>query len=60
MSIEWRCTIGAIASKKASAPSPVSRADRLGERRRGERAGGDDHIVPVLGRQAGDLAALDA
>ena len=34
-------------------------ADRLGQRFGGERPGGDDDIVPVLGRQAGDLVALD-
>jgi hypothetical protein len=34
--------------------------DRLRQRRRSERSGRDDRIVPVLGRQAGDLAALDA
>ena len=34
-------------------------ADRLRERRRGQRAGRDDHIVPILGRQARDLAALE-
>ena len=34
-------------------------ADRFGERRRGQGAGGDDDIVPVGGRQAGDLAALE-
>ena len=52
MSIESRCTIGAMASKKASASSPVSLRDRLGERGRGEGAGGDDDAVPVRGRQA--------
>ena len=35
-------------------------ADRLGQRRRGEGAGGDDRIAPFGRRQAGDLAALDA
>jgi len=34
-------------------------AHRIGERRRGERAGSDDDIVPVLRRQSGDFAALD-
>ncbi len=34
-------------------------ADRLGERRRGQRAGGDDDVVPVVRRQGGDFAALD-
>ena len=52
MSIESRCTIGAMASKKASASSPVSAADRVGERRRGEGAGRDDDAVPVGRRQA--------
>ena len=33
------------------------RADRLGQRRRGERAGGDDDAVPVGRRQAVDLLA---
>ena len=33
--------------------------DGGGQRRRGERAGGDDDAVPVGRRQAGDLAALD-
>ena len=59
MSIESKWTIGAMASKKASASSPVSVADGLGQRRRGQRAGGDDDVVPVGRRQAGDLAALD-
>jgi len=36
-----------------------SRANRIGERRRSQRASGDDDAVPVLRRQAGDLAALD-
>ena len=34
-------------------------SDRLGQRHRGERAGRDDDIVPVLRRQAGDLAAVE-
>ncbi len=34
-------------------------ADRLGEGRRGQRAGGDDDARPVGRRQAGDLAAVD-
>ena len=34
-------------------------ADRLGERRRGQRAGGDDRLVPFGGRQAGDFLAHD-
>ena len=34
-------------------------ADRLGQRRGGERPGRDNHIVPVLRRQAGDLAAVE-
>ena len=59
MSIESRCTIGAIASKKASAPSPVSRPIASASASGGERPGGDDDIVPVVGRQAGDLVALD-
>ena len=54
-----KCTIGAIASKKASARLVGQRADRLGERGRGQRAGGDDDLVPVGRRQARDLAALD-
>ena len=51
MSIESRCTIGAMASKKASASSPVSAADRVGQRRRGEGAGRDDDAVPLRRRQ---------
>ena len=35
------------------------RADRLGERGGGERAGGDDDARPVGGRQAANLAAVD-
>ena len=35
------------------------RLDCLGERRRGEGAGGNDDAVPVLGGQAGDLGAID-
>jgi hypothetical protein len=58
MSIVSKWTIGAMASKKASASEPVSQ-DRFGQRGRGQRAGGDDHAVPVGRRQAGDLAALD-
>ncbi len=54
-----RCTMGAMASKKARASSPVSACDRLRQRRRGERAGGDDRLVPFLRRQAGDLLAHD-
>ncbi len=34
-------------------------ADRIGERRRGQRPGRNDHAVPVLGRQPGDFAAVD-
>ncbi len=34
-------------------------ADRLGQRRGGERPRRDDHIVPVLRRQAGDLGAVE-
>ena len=34
-------------------------ADRFGERRRGERAGGDDDARPAGGREARDLAAVD-
>ena len=34
-------------------------ADRVGQRRRGEGAGRDDDVVPVRGRQAGDLLARD-
>ncbi len=59
MSMDSRCTIGAIASKKASAFSSVSAADGVGQRRRGEGAGRDDDIVPVGRRQAGDLTAGD-
>ena len=59
MSIESRWTIGAMASKKASAPSPVSAPIASASARRGQRAGGDDDAVPVRRRQAGDLAALE-
>ncbi len=34
-------------------------ADRIGQRRGGEGAGGDDDIVPVGGRQAVDFSAAD-
>ena len=34
-------------------------SDRLGQRRGGQRPGRDNHIVPVLRRQAGDLAAVE-
>ena len=34
-------------------------ADRLGQRGGGERPGRDNDIVPVLGRKAGDLAAIE-
>ena len=33
--------------------------DGFGQGRGGQGAGGDDDIVPILGRQAGDLLALD-
>ena len=46
-----------MASKKASDSSPLSAADRFGQRRRGEGAGGDDDAVPVVGRQAGHFLA---
>ncbi len=42
MSMLSKWTIGAIASKKASASLPVGAADALGEAGGGERAGGDD------------------
>ena len=60
MSIESRCTIGAIASKKASASSPVSA--RIASASAGEVSGPVAMIdaVPVVRRQAGDFAALDA
>ena len=51
-SIESRCTIGAMASKKASASSPVRSRMRRGKRRRGERPGGDDDAVPFRRRRA--------
>src|SRR5688572_27945315 len=35
-------------------------ADRLRQRGRGERTGGDDYAVPLRRRQAGHLGALDA
>ena len=54
--MESRCTIGAMASKKASASSPVICADGLRQRRRGERAGRDDHAVPLGRRQRHFLA----
>ena len=34
-------------------------ADGVGERRRGQRPGRDDDVVPVRGRQAGDFGATD-
>jgi len=58
MSMESRCTIGAMASKKASAPSPVSPPIACASAG-SQRAGRDDHIVPFGGRQAGDLGALE-
>ena len=57
--MDSRCTIGAMASKKASSVSPVSCWMAADERRRRERPGGDDDAVPLGRRQAGDLAALD-
>ena len=51
--------MGAMASKNASSASPGELLDGGGERRRGERAGGDDHAVPVGWGQAGDLGAVD-
>ena len=47
-----------MASKKASAASPVSAAQRLGERRRRQRPGGDDDVVP-LGRRLENFLAAD-
>jgi len=38
---------------------PGEAAHRLGERRRGQRAGGDDDAVPLGGGQAGHLLARD-
>ncbi len=35
-------------------------SDRFGQRRGGERTGRDNHIVPVLRRQAGDLSAVES
>jgi hypothetical protein len=59
MSTLSRWTIGAMASKKDSSPSPGQLEDRVGKRGRGEGAGGDHHAVPVGRRQAGDLLAGD-
>jgi hypothetical protein len=59
MSMLSRCTIGAMASKKASASSPVSWRIASASGRRGQRAGGDDDAVPVGRRQAGDFLADD-
>ena len=59
MSIVSKWTIGAMASKKASASAPVSSAIASASDGRGQRAGGDDRLVPFGGRQAGDLLALD-
>jgi hypothetical protein len=56
MSIESRCTIGAIASKKARSVSPVRPAHGVRQHRRGEGTGRDDHLVPV-GRRQRDLLA---
>ena len=52
-------TIGAMASKKASESSPVSRWIASASGLRGQRPGGDDDVLPFGRRQAGDLAALD-
>ena len=46
-----------MASKKASALAGQP-AHRVGERRRGQRAGGDDDVVPLGGR-FGDFLAAD-
>ena len=51
MSIVSAWTMGAIASKKASDVLAGQVADRVGERGRGEGAGGDDDAVPIGGRQ---------
>ena len=48
-----------MASKNASASSPVSVRNAVGERWRRQRAGGDDDAVPILGRQSGDFLAAD-
>ena len=55
-----RWTIGAMASKKASASSPVQRADRRGEVRRSQRSGRDDDVVPLLRRQPLNFPAFKA
>ena len=47
-----------MASKKASAASPVSLRSVVGERRRRQRAGGDDDVVP-LGRRFENFLAAD-
>ncbi len=59
MSMESRCTIGAMASKKASAASPVSAADGVGEA--GEVSGPVAMMTlsHSAGGSAATLAALD-
>ena len=47
-----------MASKKASASSPVSRGDGRRQIGRGEGTGRDDHAVPVVGRPR-DFAAFE-
>ncbi len=42
----WRWMIGAMASKKASSPSPGQLRDGRAQRRRGQRARGDDDALP--------------
>ena len=54
MSMLSRWTIGAMASKKARASCPVSAAIACGQRRAGQRAGGDDRRM--VGQRVDPLA----
>jgi hypothetical protein len=45
--------------EKGERAFPRQSSDRFGQRRGSERPGRDNHIVPVLRRQAGDLATVE-
>ena len=59
MSMVSRCTIGAMASKKASSASPVSDCTALASDGRGEGARRHDDAVPIGRRKSVDLFADD-
>ena len=50
--IDSRCTMGAMASKKARCSAPVACGDRRAQARGGQRTAGDDGLAPVGGGRA--------